>query len=83
MFESYLEDHSLQGSPFRFEEAFKVGNFSFFFLLVFETLKFYIFLVIPGSWGVHRYPWFQNQSINIARADPDKKRDKYELRFII
>ena len=37
-----------------------------------RILSFCIFLVIPGSWGVHRYPWFQNRSINMARADPDK-----------
>ena len=55
----------------RREKAFKEGNFPNFF----HFLKFlkYTFEVIPGSWGVHRCPWFQNRSINMARADPDKK----------
>ena len=43
-------------------------NFKFFF----EIWKFYIFVVIPGSMGVHRYPWFQNRTINMARAEVDK-----------
>ena len=39
------------------------------FFQFFEILNFYIFLVIPRSWGVHRYPWFQNRSINMARTE--------------
>ena len=54
---------------FGFEEAFKEGNFSKMFFSIFEILKFYIFLVISWSWGVHRSPWFQNLSINIARTE--------------
>ena len=42
-------------STFGFEEAFREGNFSNFF---FKFSKFYIFLVITRSWGVHRHPWF-------------------------
>ena len=41
----------------------------------FGIIKFYIFLVIPRSWGVHRYPWFQNQSINVARAEVHNMED--------
>ena len=57
----------------RREEAFKEGNFSKMFFSIFRNFKILYFLVIPGSWGVHRYPWFQNRSINMAKADPDKK----------
>ena len=39
----------------------------------FQFSKFYIFLVIPRSWGVHRYPWFENRSINMAREEADKQ----------
>ena len=49
-------------------------NTQFFFLYqFFEIERFYIFLVTPGSWGVNRYPWFQNRSINVARTDLDKR----------
>ena len=36
-------------------------------------LYFIFFLVIPWSWGVHRYPWFENRSINMARAEADEQ----------
>ena len=65
-----------QRLPSGFEEASRKEIFQKFFFWFFEILRFYIFLVIPGSWGVHRYPWFQNQSINMARADSDKQTDK-------
>ena len=45
------------------------------FFWFFKIWKFHIFVFIPGSWGVHRYPWFQNWSINMARAEADKKVD--------
>ena len=54
---------------FGFEEAFKEGKI---FISIFEIWKFYISIAIYESLGVHRYPWFQNPSINMARADPDK-----------
>ena len=37
----------------------------------FEIWKFYIFVFIPGSWGVHRYSWFQNMFIDMARVEVD------------
>ena len=52
-----------------FEEAFKEENFSKFFFQFFKILKSYTFLGIPRSWGVHRYPWFQNWFINMARTE--------------
>ena len=62
-------------SPFGFEEAFKGGRgiqggkfFKKIFFQLFKILRFYNFVFIPGSWGVHRYPWFQNWSINMARG---------------
>ena len=53
-----------------------------FFFQFFEILKFHIFLVILGSWGVHRYPWFQNRSINMARAEAHIHTRKHTMRFI-
>ena len=47
-----------------------------FFFQFFEILKSYIFLVIPRSWGVHRYPWFQNRSINMVRVEADDQTDR-------
>ena len=58
-------------------------NFKNFRKFFFEILKFYIFLVIPRSWGVHRYPWFENWSIDKARAEADKHRNKHTMCFII
>ena len=91
--QSFLSINSLQGRlrrptlalwvlkrHSRREEAFKEGNFS---KKKFNFSKFYIFLVIPGSWGVHRYPWFQNRFINMARSEADTQTDTHELRFII
>ena len=71
--------HSRRKRQSRRNEAFWEGNFQIFFTIWY----FYIFLAIPGSWGFHRYPWFQNQYINMARADQDKKEKSDELCFII
>ena len=60
------------------ENAFKEANFSKillyilqknFFLNFSKSQFFFIFLLIPRSWGVHRCPWFQNRSINMARTE--------------
>ena len=78
----------------RGEEAFKGGRgiqggkfFKTFFFQFFEILKSYIFVVIPGSRGVHRYPWFQNRLMNMARGEADTHTrthtHTHELRFII
>ena len=45
------------------------------------NFKFSYYIVIPVSWRVHRYPWFQNQSINMARAEAD--RHKYRQTWIV
>ena len=57
------------------------GGKIFFFFQIFEICIFYIFLVIPRSWGVHRCPcWFENLSVNKAQAEV---RTHLTLCFII
>ena len=58
----------------RREEASKEEIFSKVFLI-------YIFLVIPWSWGVHRYPWFENRSVNMAREEAYGLDFKFFLRL--
>ena len=70
---SGLKKHS------RREEAFKEENFSK--IILFNILKFFEFIL--GSWGVHWYPWFQNLSINMARAEVHRRTDILCMRFTI
>ena len=51
--------------------------FSIFFKF-FKILKFYIFLVIPRSWGVQRYPCFKI----IRENSQDRSAHTHELCFI-
>ena len=39
----------------------------------FQNSIFRFFFYSAIGWRVHRYPWFQNRSIDKTRADPDKQ----------
>ena len=99
-FEIFVEYYSLQGRLRRPTLALRFWRdnleekrhwrweiFQKILFSIFEILKFYIFLVPPRSWGVHRYPWFENWSINMARAEvhihTHRPTAQFSIRFFI